>query len=163
MTPSYSSGNISSSPRRLIDTTAAGADPPSMTPSAFMCRSGPDRGSCTHATPMPLVTSFLHTHAQNTGTLLLVGTHGSLHQVVGTVLAQVAEMKASRQQFAGQHFPSSCLTAPEYPSILTTFGPCQPQLEERLISSSSRAASADGRTCSLSPPRNLYLKERPTF
>ena len=60
MTPSYSSENLSSSPRRLIDTTAAGADPPWMTPSALMCRS--DRGSCTHATPMPLVTSFLHTH-----------------------------------------------------------------------------------------------------
>ena len=37
-------------------TTAAGADPPSMTPSVLMCRSWSGRGSCTHVTPMPLVT-----------------------------------------------------------------------------------------------------------
>ena len=64
MTPSYSSGNLSSSPWRLMATTAAGADPPSITPSVFMCRSWPDRGSCTHATPTPLVPSMPHVHSK---------------------------------------------------------------------------------------------------
>ena len=36
--------------------------PRSWTPSAFMCRSWPDRGPRTHTAPMPLVTSVPHAH-----------------------------------------------------------------------------------------------------
>ena len=64
--------------------------------------------------------------------------------------------------FAGLHSPSPCPTAPEYPSALTILGPCQSQFEEYLPSSSPRTASAGGRICSLSPPRNSQLKVPPT-
>ena len=89
MTLSYSSGNLSPPPRHLIAATAARANSPLMTPYAPMCRSWPDRESCTYAKPMPLATSVSHAHS-NAGTLLLVGRYASLHQMVGTTLPQVS-------------------------------------------------------------------------
>ena len=66
--------------------------------------------------------------------------------------------KLPAKRFAGLHSPSPCPTSPEYPSALTTLGPCQSLLEEIPTSFSSRTASAGGQTCSLSPPQKSQLR-----
>ena len=66
--------------------------------------------------------------------------------------------KPPAKRFAGIYSPSPCPTAPEYPSALTTLGPCRSLLEETPTSYSSRTASAGGQTCSLSPPRKSQLR-----
>ena len=64
MTPHYWFRNPLPTPWRLRPTTAAEAVPLLMTPFASTCRTWPDRGSCTHATPMLLATSVSHAHSK---------------------------------------------------------------------------------------------------
>ena len=120
---------------RLMGITAAGANPTLMTPSAFMCRSWPDRGSCTHATPMPLVISVLHAHfkswsASIAGYVWKPAPNGGYD----AVLTVRHEMPLAKH-FAGLHAPSPLPNSPG-----TTLFPCRSQLEEILTFSSSRTA-----------------------
>ena len=163
MTPSYSSENLSLSPRCLMVTAATGADPLSMTLSALMGHSWPDRGSYTHTTPMPLVTSVSHAHSKCWNTFIGGKVWKPALDGRYDAASSVRHEKSLAKQFAGLHFLFPCPTAPEYTPVLTILGPCRSQLEEILTSSSSRTASVEGWTSSLLLPWNLQLKEPPTF
>ena len=161
-TPSYSSGNRPPPPRRLIVAIAAGADPPLTTPSALMCHSWPDHGSCTHATPMPLATSVSHAHSKCWNASISGWVWKSVPNGGYDAASSARHEKPPAKRFDGLPSPSPCQTVPEYPSALAILDPCRLRPKEIPTSSSSWTASAGGRICSLSPPRNSPLKVLPT-
>ena len=122
MTPSYSSGNLLSPPRRLMATTAAGADSPLMASSAFMCHSWPDRGSCTEATPMTLATSVSHAHSKCWNASIRKQVWKPTLNGVYDAASSVRHKRPLVKLFAGLHSQSPCPQAPEYLSVLSILG-----------------------------------------